>query len=1590
MASFGGKAIHKPLKGQVMNNAGFFGSINANSIVLNNMTVTDVYDGNRFVNVTIDNSNISNTSIGLGGASDAYFTNLKTSQTVNFYGSENNKYVTWDPATNVFKISGELNVDGCSYLDNIEICVNTISATNTDGDIIILPNGNGRIFANGAIVNTATTGNFSSTLLSGSFNVDAYSNISMGSRYSNISMSSYNEHNIETLNGDINLYTETGSGTKFISDLTLVSSGSSTGLYRIQTSIDHNLNVGDVINVQGVNYAPFNRLYTVNNIINNKLFTFTSGNIQITRETSGIFDKIQSNNINLNAGLHVKIPTNKNLVFGPTSNNIVGDTLNNLVLSTPNNIYFKPLQFINIPQNIKNTFGTSGNNYINFDGNFLNIASDVIQNTGALTLINTVNTRFYDPILTLANYTLNSNDYLDRGIEFNYYNTSITKSSLGWFGYKNNLNAFAFLVEATNNNEIITGTSGNLIVGNLNLNGNLTFNSAANLNLNCGLLQNVKTITGCGDVLNISGKNIINITSGILYLNASNSINIPNNVPVNLGTNGNMMYESVTNDIVLTGVNNIKINATNGIFIPNNVPISFVGYNSTTNNTIIKNDTSGNLIINTSSGTNTIISSANVIVPLNTNIQFGNSSKTIYGLNNSLNLLSDTITNIVSLNNVNVMSSIGNLNLNSPNGDITLYTTLGNVRVPSNVNLVFGSSQTVNSISVSNGNMYFRGSGANDMYLSNLNNLYLSANQNVNILDNTRLNIGTNNQKYIYSDTNSNTFIVNNSGSLVLNSQYTSITSNNLNANITDNILLNSNNFYITSANTIIGTYNNDSTLINSSNFKVSDPNLTINYKNTDLLADKGIGYLSDNNYGWFGVKTSTNRLTFYSSATESNNIISGVYGDVQMATLYANSGINVSGDINLNCNSLINAKTISSCNGDITITCSNLLLSAQNKIQIPYNTLLMFGTMGNTITGDTFGNLNLNTANASGTIIINGNLQVNGISTNVYSTITNIQDPIISIGGVTGPIVNDAKDRGLEFKWAQNGITKTGFFGFQSLTNRFVFIPDGTNLYEVYYGSYGSVQFSNGFFNNLDISLGGNLTGVSNINSNTVNNLLSINSSNLNLNTNTTIPYNNSLFFGNTTNSILCNTSNNLIISAGSLSYVTNAIQINNTTPTYYGNDKNILISRDSNGNFNISNTIGSIQLSSSKSINVLDKIPINFGSTSDQIYSDNLALYLIGYNGINLSSGTITLSGNVNITGNLSSVSSDVDINKYILPLGTSQILNITNISNNTNGQIQITLVSPSYVNAGDSITLLNTNSNPKIDGTYTVTQVLNSLTFTINKSTTLLSNGDNGNFKTNLTTDQGKDVGIQVNYWTTSANNLTSSGSANYKTGFFGYKLSTNNWTFYNEATISNNVVTGGKLGSITIDTLNTNNISGFVLNGDITAGSNAIIGSNFIVSGGTIDNTPIGSNVAQSGRFNILSNTVSASFENVSLQSNLMYSFERYSLNSLNKYQNPDTTKIVSFVSVLGVSFNASGTLGTLGISDGQIKTIVCSAMGDNSTYTIHIGQGNIIAPNIGNNIQPSKLQFIRAGQTVQLIFDNQLSAWIILGRGCSVI
>jgi hypothetical protein len=170
----------------------------------------------------------------------------------------------------------------------------------------------------------------------------------------------------------------------------------------------------------------------------------------------------------------------------------------------------------------------------------------------------------------------------------------------------------------------------------------------------------------------------------------------------------------------------------------------------------------------------------------------------------------------------------------------------------------------------------------------------------------------------------------------------------------------------------------------------------------------------------------------------------------------------------------------------------------------------------------------------------------------------------------------------------------------------------------------------------------------------------------------------------------------------------------------------------------------------------------------------------------------------------------------------------------------------------------------------------------------------------------------------------------------------------------------------------------------LDGAVTAGSNAVIGSNFQISGGSIDSTPIGVNTANVGRFTNLTSTVQTNVNNQTVTGRMAYSAERFTVSSTNSVINPSNIHMVTFVSVSGISFGGSGTMPN-GTVDGQTKTVVISSMGSNCTYTLNFTSGKLMAPNpLNPSINPTKILFKRRGQSITLIWDDISQFWVPCG------
>ena len=102
-------------------------------------------------------------------------------------------------------------------------------------------------------------------------------------------------------------------------------------------------------------------------------------------------------------------------------------------------------------------------------------------------------------------------------------------------------------------------------------------------------------------------------------------------------------------------------------------------------------------------------------------------------------------------------------------------------------------------------------------------------------------------------------------------------------------------------------------------------------------------------------------------------------------------------------------------------------------------------------------------------TVQITGNLQVDGTTQTINSTVVTIDDPILTLGGDTAPSSDDNNDRGIEFRY-YDGSAKVGFMGWDDSAGGFTFLKAATNSSEVFSGTAASLTTG-------AISAGGNLT---------------------------------------------------------------------------------------------------------------------------------------------------------------------------------------------------------------------------------------------------------------------------------------------------------------------------------------------------------------------------------------------------------------------------------------------------------------------------------------------------------------------------------
>ena len=589
---------------------------------------------------------------------------------------------------------------------------------------------------------------------------------------------------------------------------------------------------------------------------------------------------------------------------------------------------------------------------------------------GNTTTVNSTTITVDDPIITLGGDTAPaSDDNKDRGVEFRYYDSEARVGFFGWDESYNNANlwsdtgGFRFLYNATNSNEVFTGTDAAIIAGNLALTTNTGSTSTTTGTLvvtgGVGISQNVNV----GGTVTIADQTEINDTVLIKSDNEDFKIQTAAGVDkftVDTDTGNTVIEGTVDIQLETTVTDNVIIKADNKKFdIQTAAGVSVFDVDTDNGNT----HTDGTLDVD--SGV-TFNSTLDVDANTTLNAELDVDGDVVFHNDFLMDVTGKTftITN-GSVNKFQISSTNGNTDIE---GSLNVggYNTFERTN-----NIVVDSTTSESAITLSTaGNATYAGG--------------------VNIDKDVR--IGT--DLYV-----SDRIVVKDAGT----------------ARTRPSLL---NNVDVLYRQYIGGSAAHNSAFAN-------DPD-------GNLRVAGGAGIVADLHVGddFYVGKVATNDNVEFSILGESGYTTIGRVGQGNAT----DGAIVVHGDATFN--------------REVNITGSLTTVGNANTDVLTVNAVSQF-TDNLTVDGD----LTVNT-NA----LIEGNLTVNGTTTTVNSTVTTVDDPVMTLGGDTAPGSDDAKDRGIEFRYYDTS-AKIGFFGWDNSAERYAFYHGATNSSEAFSGTRSGID---------------------------------------------------------------------------------------------------------------------------------------------------------------------------------------------------------------------------------------------------------------------------------------------------------------------------------------------------------------------------------------------------------------------------------------------------------------------------------------------------------------------------------------------------
>mgnify|MGYP000989738822 CR=1 FL=1 len=335
-----------------------------------------------------------------------------------------------------------------------------------------------------------------------------------------------------------------------------------------------------------------------------------------------------------------------------------------------------------------------------------------LQVDGTTTTVNSVTMTVQDPIITLGGEdTLTADDNKDRGVEFRYYDSQERFGFYGWDEDYSDSNmwsgtgGYRFLYNATNTNEVFTGTDAPIIAGNLRL------------------------TTGTGSTSTTSGTLVVTGGAGIsenLYVGGT--VDISNDFDINLGkftiaastgntyimgtlqvdqsvTLGNASTDILTVNSDSTFEDDVRISGPNTVFTINDGSVTKFEVDTDTGNTEIQ-------------GTVHVVSSVDIDSTLNVDSDV------------TFNATLDVDGNSTFHNNITLDTTGKNFKItNGVTDNFTVLSTNGNTYIRGTLDVV-GNVTLTNNLTV-NGSQITLGDSAADI---------LTVNSDTTFTDNVTVN----------------------------------------------------------------------------------------------------------------------------------------------------------------------------------------------------------------------------------------------------------------------------------------------------------------------------------------------------------------------------------------------------------------------------------------------------------------------------------------------------------------------------------------------------------------------------------------------------------------------------------------------------------------------------------------------------------------------------------------------------------------------------------------------------------------------------------------------------------------------------------